>query len=138
MPDGNLVRYLAPAALVVAALAILFTWQSSVSSDAPPEPAGQDEAAEPTAQAEEEGGGDSGGEEGGGAPEAGDAPEGGDEPQAGDEAAEGEGETYTVQAGDSLSTIAARTGVDVETLLELNPDAEPQQLQAGQELELGP
>jgi hypothetical protein len=132
MPDGNLVRYLAPAALVVAALAILFTWQSSVSSDAPPEPAGQDEAAEPTAQDEEEGGGDSGGEEGGG------APEGGDEPQAGDEAAEGEGETYTVQAGDSLSTIAARTGVDVETLLELNPDAEPQQLQAGQELELGP
>lgn len=137
MPDGNLVRYLAPAALVVAALAILFTWQSSVSSDAPPEPAGQDESAEPTAQDEEEGGGDSGGEEGG-APEAGDAPEGGDEPQAGDEAAEGEGETYTIQAGDSLSTIAARTGVDVETLLELNPDAEPQQLQAGEELELGP
>lgn len=126
MPDGNLVRYLAPAALVVAALAILFTWQSSVSSDAPPEPAGRDEVAEPTAQDEEEGGGDSGGEEGGGAPEA------------GDEAAEGEGETYTVQAGDSLSTIAARTGVDVETLLELNPDAEPQQLQAGEELELGP
>jgi LysM repeat protein len=137
MPDGNLVRYLAPAALVVAALAILFTWQSSVSSDTPPEPAGQDESAEPTAQDEEEGGGDSGGEEGG-APEAGDAPEGGDEPQAGDEAAEGEGETYTIQAGDSLSTIAARTGVDVETLLELNPDAEPQQLQAGEELELGP
>jgi len=127
MPAGNLVRYLAPAALVVAALAILIIWQSSVGSDAPPEPAGQDQPAETT----EEGGGEEGGGEDGGDPQAGGDPEAGED-------AEGEGETYTVQAGDTLSTIAAQTGVDVQTLVELNPDANPQALQAGDELELGP
>lgn len=135
MPDGNPVRYLAPAALVVAALAVLIVWQSSVESDAPPEPANQAQ----TAETSEDGGGkegsDSAGEQDGGG---GEDPQAGDDPQGGDEVAEGTGETYTVQPGDSLSTIAAQTGVDVQTLLELNEGVNPQRLQAGDELKLGP
>lgn len=139
MSDGNLARYLAPAALVVAALAVLIIWQSSVESDAPSEPTNQARPAETAQDAEGEDGGDAAGESGGGGdPQAGDDTRAGDDPQAGDEAAEGEGETYTVQSGDTLSTIAAQTGVDVQTLLELNEDVNPQALQAGDELQLSP
>lgn len=139
MPDENLVRYLAPAALVVAALAILITWQTSVGGDAPPEPAGQDQPAETREEGEgedgggEDGGGEDGEDEGGGDPQAGGDPEAGEDAEG-----EGAGEVYTVQAGDTLSIIETETGVDVETLMELNPDANPQALQAGDELELGP
>ena len=133
MSDGNLVRYLAPAALVVAALAILITWQSSVESDAPSEPANR---AQPAETAEDDGGDDGG--DSGGMPDGGDGAQAGEDPQAGDEVSAGEGKTYTVQTGDSLSTIAAETGVDVQTLLELNEGVNPQQLQAGDELQLGP
>ncbi|HEV2820626.1 MAG TPA: LysM domain-containing protein [Solirubrobacteraceae bacterium] len=132
MSDGNLVRYLAPAALVLAALAILITWQSSVETDAPSEPANQARPAETTEGDGGEDGGDSGAGQDGGDSKA------GDDPQAGEEAPEGAGKTYTVQTGDSLSTIAAQTGVDVQTLLELNEGVNPQQLQAGDELQLGP
>ena len=48
------------------------------------------------------------------------------------------GRTYTVQPGDILSTIAEEQGVTVEQILELNPDIDPQSLQAGDELDLGP
>jgi LysM repeat protein len=43
---------------------------------------------------------------------------------------------YTIRAGDTLSTIAEKTGVPVETLLELNPDVDPQALSTGQRLKL--
>jgi CBS-domain-containing membrane protein len=43
---------------------------------------------------------------------------------------------YTVQAGDSLTSIAAKTGVDVNTLEALNPSANPNALQTGQQLRL--
>jgi LysM repeat protein len=144
MPDGNLARYLAPAALVLAAVAILITWRSSVESDAPSEPANQAQPAETAQDGGGQDGGDSGGGQGGGDSEAGDdsqaadAAQAGDDPEAGDEVPEGEGKTYTVQTGDTLSTIAAQTGVDVQTLLELNEGVNPQQLQAGDELQLGP
>ncbi|HEV2819507.1 MAG TPA: LysM peptidoglycan-binding domain-containing protein [Solirubrobacteraceae bacterium] len=141
MSDGNLVRYLAPAALVLAALAILITWQSSVESDAPSEPANQAQPAETAEDGGGEDGGDSGGKQDGGdsrEQDGGDDSQAGRAPQAGDEVSAGEGKTYTVQAGDSLSTIAAETGVDVQTLLELNEGVNPQQLRAGDELQLGP
>lgn len=44
--------------------------------------------------------------------------------------------TYTVRRGDSLSSIAARYGLDVDALIELNPQADPQALRAGQRLRL--
>jgi LysM repeat protein len=43
---------------------------------------------------------------------------------------------YVVQSGDTLSSIAARTGVSVEKLQLLNPDVDPQILVSGQKLKL--
>jgi LysM repeat protein len=47
-------------------------------------------------------------------------------------------ETYTVQAGDILSEIAERTGVPVERLRELNPELDANSMSVGQELRLEP
>jgi LysM repeat protein len=44
--------------------------------------------------------------------------------------------SYVVRAGDSLSAIAVRTGVSVEVLQRLNPNADPQALHVGQRLKL--
>lgn len=44
--------------------------------------------------------------------------------------------SYEVQDGDTLTGIAAETGVDVEVIQELNPDLDPQALQAGAKLKL--
>jgi LysM repeat protein len=46
------------------------------------------------------------------------------------------GKSYTVKTGDTLGSIAERTGVAVEQLLELNPDLDPQTLVAGQKIKL--
>jgi LysM repeat protein len=46
------------------------------------------------------------------------------------------GKTYTVKTGDTLGSIAEKTGVAVEQLLELNPDLDPQALVAGQKIKL--
>jgi LysM repeat protein len=43
---------------------------------------------------------------------------------------------YVVKAGDTLSKIAARTGVDIERLLTLNPSVDPQGLVTGQRIKL--
>jgi LysM repeat protein len=43
---------------------------------------------------------------------------------------------YTVRSGDNLSTIAAKTGVPVDKLLELNPSLDPQGLVNGQRVKL--
>jgi LysM repeat protein len=43
---------------------------------------------------------------------------------------------YTVRSGDNLSTIAAKTGVSVDTILELNPTLDPQGLVNGQRVKL--
>jgi LysM repeat protein len=44
--------------------------------------------------------------------------------------------TYTIKANDTLSGIAERFGLTVETLQELNPDLDPQGLVAGQKIKL--
>ena len=53
---------------------------------------------------------------------------------------EGEGKskrrTYTVKRGDTPSSIAEKTGVPLDRLLELNPDVDPQLLSPGQRLKL--
>ena len=43
---------------------------------------------------------------------------------------------YVVQTGDTLGGIAAKTGVSIETLQELNPNVDPQALTSGQRLKL--
>ena len=43
---------------------------------------------------------------------------------------------YTVRAGDTLGTIAARTGVSVMRLRQLNPNAEPTSLFIGDKIRL--
>jgi LysM repeat protein len=43
---------------------------------------------------------------------------------------------YTVQPGDNLTTIAAKTGVSVLTLEQLNQSLDPNSLQTGQKLRL--
>lgn len=45
---------------------------------------------------------------------------------------------YVVKAGDTLSAVAERTGVSLETIEQLNPDVDPQALQTGQRLTLAP
>ena len=45
-------------------------------------------------------------------------------------------ETYTVQPGDTLSSIAEETGVSVEKLEKRNPEIDPQTLNAGQVIKL--
>ncbi|MDQ3726119.1 MAG: LysM peptidoglycan-binding domain-containing protein [Actinomycetota bacterium] len=44
--------------------------------------------------------------------------------------------TYTVQTGDTLTSIAHKTGVPVNEILALNPEVDPQILIAGQTLKL--
>ena len=44
--------------------------------------------------------------------------------------------TAVVRSGDTLSAIASRTGVAVETIQRLNPTVDPQALQTGQRLKL--
>jgi LysM repeat protein len=43
---------------------------------------------------------------------------------------------YTVQPGDNLTTIAAKTGIPILTLEQLNPSLDPNSLQTGQRLRL--
>lgn len=45
---------------------------------------------------------------------------------------------YVVKQGDTLSAIAMKTGVSVETLQQLNPDVDVQALQPGARLRLRP
>ena len=44
--------------------------------------------------------------------------------------------TYTVKTGDTLGGIAAKTGLSVEKLQELNPQLDPQALVSGQKIKL--
>lgn len=44
--------------------------------------------------------------------------------------------SYEVQGGDTLTGIAQKTGVSVERIESLNPELDPQALQAGQKLKL--
>ncbi len=46
--------------------------------------------------------------------------------------------TYTVQPGDVLSAIAEKTGVSLERVQALNPTVDAQSLHAGQKLKLSP
>ncbi|HEX5146928.1 MAG TPA: LysM domain-containing protein [Conexibacter sp.] len=45
---------------------------------------------------------------------------------------------YTVRSGDTLTVIAQRTHVSLETIQRLNPQIDPNALQTGQRLKLSP
>jgi len=44
--------------------------------------------------------------------------------------------TYTVKTGDTLGSIAEKTGLDVEDLQNINPELDPQALVSGQKIKL--
>jgi LysM repeat protein len=46
--------------------------------------------------------------------------------------------TYTVKSGDTLSSIAEKTGVSLERIQALNPKLDSQSLQTGQRVKLSP
>ena len=46
------------------------------------------------------------------------------------------GQTYTVQVGDTLGGIAAKTGVPLQRIEELNPNVDPHAMTAGQVIKL--
>ena len=46
--------------------------------------------------------------------------------------------TYTVKSGDTLSSIAQKTGVSLERIQALNPKLDSQSLQTGQQVKLSP
>jgi LysM repeat protein len=46
--------------------------------------------------------------------------------------------TYTVKAGDTLSSIAEKTGVSLERIEDLNPKLDSNSLQTGQRVKLSP
>lgn len=46
--------------------------------------------------------------------------------------------TYTVKPGDTLSSIAVKTGVSLERIQTLNPTLDSQSLQTGQRVKLSP
>jgi LysM repeat protein len=48
-----------------------------------------------------------------------------------------EGQFYRVQRGDTLESIASRSGTTVERLLELNPGIDPVALRIGQRIRVG-
>ncbi|HEV2770238.1 MAG TPA: LysM peptidoglycan-binding domain-containing protein [Solirubrobacteraceae bacterium] len=127
MPSSSPARYLAPAALVAAALAVLITWAASTGSEAPPaQDAGQTAAQEAPAR---QGGGSERKDserERGGQPSGERQPAGGGGPD--------ENGVYTVQTGDNIGSIAEENDTTVEEILALNPRADPQTLQVGDRL----
>jgi LysM repeat protein len=44
--------------------------------------------------------------------------------------------TYTVKAGDTASGIAEKNNIDLETLMELNPELDPATLSPGQKIKI--
>jgi LysM repeat protein len=103
---GSRMRLLAPAALIVFAVLLLAAVTGSVVGGSGP---------------------------GGG----GDAEQAGAEREAGSERPRARGRaTYKVRAGDTLGSIAERTGRTPEQLQELNPGLDAQTLQPGQKLKL--
>ena len=125
MPYRSFARYLAPLALGAAFVVLVVAYVASFGGDDPPATPGapSGNAATTATGAGTTATGTTGTTT---ATTAGDADD--DVP----------GRTYTVQPGDILSTIAEEQGVTVERILELNPDIDPQSLQAGDELDLGP
>jgi hypothetical protein len=104
----RIVRLLAPIGVVALAIVVLFVVATSL----------------PDSDSDDGNGGGRGGGGGGGG--------GGARAERTDE------KFYTVEPGDSLTSIADQTGVSVDRLTQLNPDLDPQALVSGQRVKLRP
>lgn len=124
MTSGSPARWMAPLALVAAFLAVVFVVRGS-PQDTPDRPA------PPSTQSST----DKADESGSTTPQTSTTPPTDDARTTSTTPASGE-ETYTVQPGDTLGTIAEQTGVSVEELQELNPDVDSQALSVGDKIRL--
>jgi LysM repeat protein len=113
MAHSRPARWLAPLALVTACLALVVVLTTSGSSDTPSAPEQIPAPAGTTAKAPARSTTNTA---------AADQPA----PSA----------TYTVQAGDFLSTVADKTGVSVERLRQLNPGLDANSMHVGQKIRL--
>lgn len=104
-------RLAAPLALMVALLAVALVARGSLDD----EPGAGQSAPERTKQKDRSGDGDE---------------------QAAEDAEQAGPETYVIESGDSLSTIADRFGTSIGKLQRLNPDLDPAALTTGQEIKL--
>jgi LysM repeat protein len=120
MPRRSLARWLAPLALVAAALALLVVLTTS-SSDTPT----QDSAAPITSSTAT-------------APGKRRAPSTTTTARRSTTGPTNGATTYTVQPGDYLSTVAAKTGLSVERLRRLNPGLDANSMTVGQQIKLQP
>ena len=105
-------RFLAPLALVAFALALFIVLDRTAGNDE--QPAGTNTTTQP----------------------AGETPS--DKEAGSKKKKKSKPKTYTVKVGDTPSGIAEKVGVPLETILELNPDVDPQTLAPGAKLKLGP
>ena len=126
MPSFSPARLLAPLALVAALVAVLVLVAGSMGGDDPQGPA--EPAASTSSTSEREGGTST-------SRTTTSTGAGEDDAEAGTETTPSKA-SYTVEVGDTFGTIAEETGVTVEELTELNPDADPQSLTVGQRLKL--
>ena len=110
-------RIAAPLALVAAIVAVALIISGSLGGDDEPSTGGADDGSTRTERTGGEGSGSG-------------------QSSAEEEGEEDSPETYEVQSGDSLSTIAAEFGLSVEKLQRLNPDADSTALATGQILKL--
>lgn len=101
-PSWGVTRFLAPLALLVVLIAVFVVASGSLSIDDEDPSAGAGSARTTTSESD-------GGE--------GDGPE--------------NPKTYVVESGDVLSSIAEKFDVSVDRLVRLNPDIDPQTLNAG-------
>ena len=99
-------RFLAPIALIVFAF-VLFNVATGDDEPTSTTPANQTATATPTETAEKD-----------------------------DSSSKQKPKTYTVKSGDTASAIAETAGIDLQTLLELNPELDPSTLSPGQKIVL--
>lgn len=121
MPSSFPSRYLAPAALLGALLAVVIVFTSSTGDDPP------DERSAASAPSTTEG-----------RERASTSSRTSTEARttATTETTAGEGGTHTVEVGDTLGTIAEENDTTVEELQSLNPDVDPQSLTVGERIQL--
>jgi LysM repeat protein len=111
-------RWLAPLALLAAALAVLVVLNSSRSSDPPTDTSAPIPSSTGTTPKRRRTGTPAG--------------------ATGTTTPGQRAKTYTVQTGDFLSTVSEKTGVPVERLRELNPGLDANSMTVGEKIRLAP
>ena len=110
-------RWLAPLALLVALVAVMYVYANSTGDD------GGGDGGSPASEEQREAQGGRTGTAAG-------------TQTGGRTSTQRQRRRYTVRPGDTLAVIAERTGVSVERLQELNPDIDPNSLTVGDKIKL--